>query len=106
METPSKETNDKLLKMAKRRVLLKKAVKWHVIIYLIVNALLCVIYYLTTPTGYFWPIWSILGWGVGLIIHIIVTGVALSSTRSKQDLVEKEYQMLQKDYDLNNGKSD
>ena len=106
MEMTSKETNDKLLKLAKRRVLLKEVVKWHIIIYLIINALLCAIYYLTTPTGYFWPIWSIIGWGIGLIIHIVVTRVVLSSTRGKQDLVEKEYQMLLKDFELNNGKSD
>ena len=102
MENETKVTNDKLYKLAKRRVLLKNTVKWHLIIYLVINALLCVIYYLTTESGYFWPVWSITGWAVGLIIHFIVVRSVLSSTRVKRDLVEKEYQMLQKDFDQNN----
>ena len=99
MEQNTERTKAEMLKLAKRRVLLKKAVKWHVIIFLIVNALLCLIYYLTTPGGYFWPMWSILGWGVGLIIHIIVTGSLLSSNKGKEDPVEKEYNKLMKDFD-------
>ena len=105
MEQKTPKTKDEVLKLAKRRVALKKAIQWHIIIFLIVNAFLCAIYYLTTPNGYFWPLWSILGWGIGLIMHIIVTGAMLSSTMSKQDLVEKEYQMLINDFDLNNDKS-
>ena len=104
MEQNTKKTKDELLKLAKRRVFLKKAIQWHMIIFLIINAFLCVIYYLATPGGYFWPRWSILGWGIGLILHIAVTGVALSSSGSKQDLVEKEYQLLLKDFDPNDGK--
>ena len=99
METTSKERNDKLFKLAKRRVLMKKTIKWHMIIYLIINILLCVIYYLTTPSGYLWPVWPIIGWGVGLILHIVVISFVLSSTRDKRDLVEKEYQMLQNDFE-------
>jgi len=99
MENAPKETNEKLLKLAKRRVLLKKSIKWHVIIYLIINAFLCVVYYLTTPDGYFWPMWSMAGWGLGLIVHVVVVCSVLSSTRNRQNAVEKEYQMLQKDYD-------
>ena len=101
MEMTSNETNDKLLKLAKRRVLLKKTIKWHTIIYLIVNIFLCAIYCLTTSNGYFWPMWSIIGWGVGLILHVVVVGFVLSSTRDKRDLVEKEYQMLQKNFERN-----
>ena len=106
MEQKTQKTKDEVLKLAKRRVFLKKVVQWHIIIFLIVNAFLCAIYFLTTPNGYFWPFWSLLGWGVGLIIHIIVTGIVLSSTRGKQDSVEKEYQMLLKDLDPNNENTD
>ena len=94
MKMAAKGTNDELLKLAKRRVLLRKTVRWHAAIYLVINALLCAIFYLTTPGGYFWPIWSMLGWGVGLIIHFAVVGSMLSSAKAKQDEIEKEYQML------------
>jgi len=78
---------------------LKKTIKWHTIIFLIINVFLCAIYYFTTPGGYFWPMWSIAGWGLGLIIHVVVIGSVLSSTRHKQGLVEKEYEKLKKDFD-------
>lgn len=34
--------------------------------YVMVMALLVLIWALTTPGGYFWPIWPMLGWGIGL----------------------------------------
>lgn len=34
--------------------------------YALVMALLVVIWLLTTPGGYFWPVWPMLGWGIGL----------------------------------------
>jgi len=36
--------------------------------YAVVNAALIVIW-LATGMGQFWPIWSILGWGISLSIH-------------------------------------
>jgi hypothetical protein len=35
----------------------------------IVMAFLVVIWLLTSPGGYFWPIWPMLGWGIGLASH-------------------------------------
>ena len=72
MQETKNETNNELLKLAKRRVLLKKTVKWHALLFLIINVFLCAIYFVTTPGGYFWPIWPIVGWGAGLVIHAVV----------------------------------
>ena len=42
----------------------------HAQTYVIVNALLVGIWLVTSgPGGYFWPIWPILGWGVGVALH-------------------------------------
>lgn len=51
--------------------------------YVMVNALLVVIWLVTSPGGYFWPIWPILGWGLGLVFHAI--GTFGSSTRYADD---------------------
>ena len=102
MEKTPNEKDAKLLLRAKRRVFLKKTVKWHAIIYLAVNALLCVIYCLSTPSGYFWPLWSIVCWGAGLIAHAVVIKSILSPARDRNDLVEKEYEALQKEQAENN----
>ena len=45
------------------------ALRAHLHTYLSVMALLVAIWFLTSPFGYFWPIWPAMGWGVGLAIH-------------------------------------
>ena len=44
------------------------ATRRHVRTFLLVNALLVSIW-LLTGAGYFWPMWPILGWGIGIIPH-------------------------------------
>lgn len=40
----------------------------HVVSYLVVNAFLVGVWYLT-GAGYFWPAWVLAGWGIGLVLH-------------------------------------
>ncbi len=53
---------------ALKRLKDKRDFKSHVATYLIVNALLVVIW-AVSGQGYFWPIWPILGWGIGLALN-------------------------------------
>lgn len=53
---------------AKKQVEEIKGFYFHLISYLLVNAVLLIINLLTSPE-YLWFIWPIIGWGVGLIIH-------------------------------------
>ena len=53
----------------------------HLISYLSIMALLIGIWVLTTPAGYFWPVWPALGWGVGLFAH----GASAVTCRAKGD---------------------
>jgi hypothetical protein len=39
--------------------------------YAVVIVMLVVIWLLTTPGGYFWPIWPMLGWGVAVALHAL-----------------------------------
>ena len=41
----------------------------HVTSYVLVMGLLVAIWALTSPGGYFWPIWPMLGWGIGIAAH-------------------------------------
>jgi len=61
------EQND-IREAAIRRVKAKRGFMTHLVIYLVVNALILVIW-VSSGSGYFWPIWVILGWGVGLAFH-------------------------------------
>jgi len=53
---------------AVKRVKSRRDFKTHVAIYIIVNLFLIGIWALGGQ-GYFWPIWVILGWGVGLALN-------------------------------------
>ena len=61
----------------------EKAMKWglwsHVVWYLGANIGQVFTWYYATPELYFWPIWSIVFWGIGLIVHI---GVYRRAARS------------------------
>ncbi len=46
----------------------KREFRNHVAVYVIVNAILVAIWALSGQ-GYFWPVWPILGWGIGLVLH-------------------------------------
>ena len=51
-----------------KRLKAKRDFKSHLAIYLIVNAMLVGIWALS-GRGYFWPIWPIVGWGVGVAVN-------------------------------------
>jgi hypothetical protein len=52
-----------------KRIQAKRAFRAHGFIYVAVNVLLVVIWAITSPGAYFWPVWPILGWGIGLAAH-------------------------------------
>ncbi|MFJ4846548.1 MULTISPECIES: 2TM domain-containing protein [unclassified Streptomyces] len=53
-----------------------KAMTWalriHLLWYVIANLAQVLLWWLLTPDRFFWPLWSIAGWGVGLVIHFWV----------------------------------
>jgi hypothetical protein len=51
------------------RATAKAAFQRHLIWYLLVNGMLVVIWALTNFGNYFWPVWPMLGWGIGLASH-------------------------------------
>jgi class 3 adenylate cyclase len=51
-----------------RRSALAESVRIHLTVYLVVNVMLIGIW-AASGAGYFWPIWPILGWGIGLGCH-------------------------------------
>jgi 2TM domain len=55
-----------LRKQARERLEKKRDFKTHLFIYLLVNAFLSGIWAITTPDALFWPIFPILGWGIGV----------------------------------------
>lgn len=63
-------TPDELRQLAIQRLRKKRDLQGHVIAYLSVNLFLTGIWLVTSPDGFFWPIFPILGWGIGLAFHV------------------------------------
>jgi len=67
-KTMDKVRDEKLWRIAKKRV----AFKVNLLVYIIMNLMLIALWYFTTgASSYFWPIWPILGWGLGVLFQYI-----------------------------------
>lgn len=85
------QPDDRLWKLAKRRAQFKQSLA----IYVIINALEVGIWYFTSgPDTYFWPFWSLLGWGVAIAMQY-VNAYHLGDTFS----AEEEYKRLVDQHD-------
>jgi hypothetical protein len=65
------DTNDEAeteRQQARKRVQARRDFTEHLVTYVVVNALLIMVW-VVTGAGYFWPIWVIGPWGVGLVLH-------------------------------------
>ena len=52
-----------------KRLQSKREMWSHVLAYVLVNATLVVIWSMT-GAGFFWPVFPLLGWGIGLAFHV------------------------------------
>ncbi|MBP1632625.1 MAG: hypothetical protein H6Q11_913 [Acidobacteria bacterium] len=62
-------SDDERRESAIKRLKAKREFWQHVVIYVLVNSLLVVIWAVTNEGTYFWPMWPLLGWGIGLAMH-------------------------------------
>lgn len=60
--------DDERREAAIQRLKDKRDFTTHIVSYVLINGLLVLIWAIT-GAGYFWPIWVIAGWGVGLVLH-------------------------------------
>jgi hypothetical protein len=64
----AKTANDEeLRKYALKSLKRKEDFRQYMIVYVIVVAITVGVWYLVTPTGYFWPGWVIFGMGIGAL---------------------------------------
>ena len=82
-------TDKQLRELAHKRV----EFRTHLIVYIVTNTALWGIWWFTWR-GYPWPIWPLLGWGIGLVFHYLFD--YRSSTLLSE---EEEYQKLKKEMD-------
>lgn len=58
-----------LRSQAIERLKKKRDFTTHIFMYVTVNAMLVVIWAVTSDGGFFWPIFPMLGWGIGVIAN-------------------------------------
>ena len=54
---------------AYRRIKARRELASHAVAYVVVNAFLVGVWWVTSRGGYFWPVWVLGGWGVGLAFN-------------------------------------
>jgi 2TM domain len=59
---------DELREQAIQRLKKKRDFKTHLVIYFVVNVFLVAIW-AVTGAGFFWPVFPILGWGIGVVAN-------------------------------------
>jgi len=92
--TPPPDKDPQLWHTAQRRA----SFKYHLGTYIVVNAFFWVIWYFTREKysdqdyGWPWPIWPMIGWGIGLLFHFFGAYVY-----PKSNAVEREYEKLKRE---------
>jgi len=87
----STETND-IESRARRRVGMKLGFYTHAVVYVLVNLGLFAISSVSGRGN--WHVWPLLGWGLGLAIHGIVTFISLSGEGVRERMLEREIERL------------
>lgn len=89
MNNQLNEKDQALWQTAEKRVSFKR----HLITYLLVNAFLVAIWFFGSITNgsykHFWPIWPILGWGIGIVFSYVD-----AYGKSKLLSTQKEFEKL------------
>ncbi len=68
---PLESTTEQRRQVAIKRIKDKNDFRTHLVVYLAVNTMLVVIWAFT-GAGFFWPIFPIVGWGVGVVMNAYV----------------------------------
>lgn len=69
MSTVETSHETELRERALKRLKKRRDFRGHLLVYVLVNTFLVVVWAATTPGGFFWPIFPIVGWGIGVVMN-------------------------------------
>jgi len=81
--------------LAEKRVEERMALWWHLGSYVIVNTFLVIIWAIS-GAGYPWFIWVMIGWGIGVVFHLMHYLLNVHAEGSRDRMVQKEMEKLQR----------
>jgi hypothetical protein len=61
--------NEVLRDRAIKRLKKRRDFSAHLLVYVLINTFLVAIWALTNPHGFFWPIFPLAGWGIGVVMN-------------------------------------
>jgi len=91
MQTYPVDSTDQLRQLAISQLRKKRGLQAHVLAYVMVNLFLNAIWLLVMPGGFYWPVFPLLGWGIGLAFHI---WDVYGPTQPTQEQIEREMRRL------------
>jgi len=69
MNTIDSAQQTELRERAVKRLKKRRDFHAHLLVYVLVNAFLVLIWAVTTPDGFFWPVFPLVGWGIGVVMN-------------------------------------
>jgi hypothetical protein len=84
--------NEVLRDRAIKRLKKRRDFSAHVLVYVLVNAFLVAIWALTNPHGFFWPIFPLAGWGIGVVMN---AWDVFRNDEFDEDQIRREMERLQ-----------
>lgn len=76
-----------------RRLKKRRDFYGHLLVYALVNGFLVTIWAVTTPHGFFWPIFPMVGWGIGVVLN---AWDAFRSDTFSEEQIQREVTRLQR----------
>lgn len=83
-----------LFEQAKKSLKKKRDAKEFLIVTIAVNAILIGVWWFTTPTGYFWPIWVLFGMGIGVMFAYLDAYTVIGAKPITDDEIRAEAEKL------------
>ena len=81
--------NEEQRQWAIRRIRAKRGFWIHFGVYLAVNSVLVLVWALASA-DYFWPVWPMLGWGIGVVAHAV--NVFIRPAEISEERIDRELQ--------------
>jgi hypothetical protein len=82
-----------LRKVAIQQLRKKRELQSHLLAYVMVNLFLTGIWFFTGADGFFWPVFPILGWGIGIAFHV---WDVYAPERFTEERIQREIQRLRR----------
>ena len=93
--TTKMSEEEEVYEVAKKRVKEKREFYSNLAAWAIVNAVLVIIWALTTPGGYMWFLWPLCIWGFFILVHFIKAFVF--QAKPEREAIEKEVEKIRRE---------